>query len=126
VTRLRVLIADDNRLFTESLASILAADGRFDVVGRARNGREAVALAAALEPEVILMDLEMPVMDGVEATRSIMQHTSARVIVLTSSDSSSQLARARGAGAAGYLRKDLMDWSELIARALSEGGSAAA
>jgi len=118
--RLRVLIADDHPLFAESLMSILSADDRFEVIGCASNGEEAVDLAALLAPDVILMDLEMPVMDGLEATRRINERAGARVLLLTGSDSSAVVAHARTAGASDYLRKD-MDSSDLMARVLAAG-----
>ena len=68
--RVRVLIADDQRLFAEALEAILSTDGRIAVVGRAENGGEAVALARDARPDVVLMDIAMPVLDGIEATRS--------------------------------------------------------
>jgi DNA-binding NarL/FixJ family response regulator len=118
--RLRVLIADDHPLFAESLTSILSADDRFEVVGCASNGEEAVEMAASLAPDVVLMDLEMPVMDGLEATRRINERAGARVLLLTGSDSSAVVAHARTAGASDYLRKD-MDSSDLLARVLAAG-----
>ncbi len=68
---IRVLIADDHRLFSEALEAILTADGRVEVVGHAADGAEAVKLALELEPDVVLMDISMPVMDGFQATRQI-------------------------------------------------------
>ena len=62
---MRELIADDHRLFAEALAAILATDNRFDVVGQALNGQQAVELAAAEKPDVVLMDISMPLLDGV-------------------------------------------------------------
>jgi two-component system nitrate/nitrite response regulator NarL len=104
---IRVLIADDHRLFAEALQAILAPDERIEVAGYARNGAEAVELAAALEPDVILMDISMPVMDGVEATRRIRERDPAAcVLMLTGSNSRLDIDRSREAGAAGYVTKD--------------------
>jgi two-component system nitrate/nitrite response regulator NarL len=105
--RIRVLIADDHRLFAEALEAILAGESRIDVVGRARNGREAVDLALKLDPDVILMDISMPVMDGVEATRRIRKRRpDACVVMLTGSNARDDVDRSRSAGAAGYVTKD--------------------
>src|SRR5712691_2115593 len=95
---LRVLIADDHRLYRDGLESILAREDGIEVVGRASTGEEAVRLASELRPDLILMDLEMPVMDGVVATRRIRAAQRVRVFLLTSSDSPSVVARARSAG----------------------------
>lgn len=103
----RVLIADDHRLFAESLMAVLSEDERVDVVGIARHGREAVELAVELEPDVVLMDLKMPVLDGLEATRQIRgAGLSAQILILTGTDSPFDSDDARRAGAAGYLRKE--------------------
>ena len=104
---IRVLIADDQELFTEALEAILAADGRIEVVGRAHDGEEAVELARTLDPDVTLMDISMPVMDGFEATRRIREGaSSACILMLTGSQSSTDIDEARRAGAAAYLTKD--------------------
>lgn len=104
---IRVLIADDHRLFAEALEAILATDQRIVVAGYARNGAEAVELAARLDPDVVLMDISMPVMDGVEATREIRQRRPrACVLMLTGSNSRHDVDRSRAAGAAGYVTKD--------------------
>ena len=104
---IRVLIADDHRLFAQALDAILATDERIEIVGHARDGAEAVELAASLDPDVILMDIAMPGMDGFEATRRIRtQKPDACVLMLTGSNSRSDVDQARKAGAAGYVTKD--------------------
>ena len=104
---IRVLIADDHRLFGQALESILASDDRLEVVGHAGDGSEAVQLALAVDPDVILMDIAMPIMDGFQATKQIRkQRPQARVLMLTASNSRTDLDRARKAGAAGYVTKD--------------------
>jgi DNA-binding NarL/FixJ family response regulator len=104
---IRVLIADDHRLFAQALEAILATDERIEVAGQARDGAEAVDLARRLEPDVILMDIAMPGMDGFEATRTIRHdRPGACVLMLTGSNSRSDVDRARQAGAAGYVTKD--------------------
>jgi len=110
----RVLIADDHRLFAEALEAILAADKRIEVVGQAGDGGEAVALAGALKPDVVLMDVSMPVLDGFEATREIRSGGGeTRVLMLTGSNSRADVDRSRDAGAAGYVTKDRIA-SELV------------
>ncbi len=105
--RVRVLIADDHRLFAEALEAILATDARIKVAGYARDGREAVDLTRELDPDVVLMDISMPVMDGLEATRKIRQaKPKACVLMLTGSNSRTDVDQARQAGAAGYVTKD--------------------
>ena len=102
-----MLIADDHRLFAEALEAILAVDGRVEVVGRARDGREAVQLTEELTPDVVLMDISMPVMDGIEAVREIRaREDGPAVLMLTGSNSRADVDRARQAGAAGYVTKD--------------------
>jgi DNA-binding NarL/FixJ family response regulator len=104
---IRVLIADDHRLFAQALEAILATDERIEVAGHARDGREAVELAKSLKPDVILMDIAMPVMDGFQATRQIVSEDGGMsVLMLTGSNSRSDVDRARKSGAAGYVTKD--------------------
>jgi DNA-binding NarL/FixJ family response regulator len=105
-TRIRVLIADDHRLFAEALEAILAADHRIEVVGHASDGREAIQMTRELVPDVVLMDISMPVMDGIEAARSIRATLDTCVLMLTGSNSRVDVDRARQAGAAGYVTKD--------------------
>ena len=105
--QVRVLIADDQRLFAEALEAILTTDGRIAVVGRALNGEEAVDLARAGRPDVVLMDIAMPVLDGITATKAIAgESPDTRVGVLTGSDAPEDITRARAAGASGYVTKD--------------------
>jgi DNA-binding NarL/FixJ family response regulator len=102
----RVLIADDQALFREGLRKVLEANG-FEVVGEAANGEEAVQMATEHAPDVVLMDLRMPVLDGVGATRRIAQHPRApRIVVLTTFDDDASVFDALRAGALGYLLKD--------------------
>ena len=111
---LRVLIADDHRLFAEALEVILAGDPRLSVVGHASDGGEAVRLAKDLKPDVVLMDISMPVMDGIEAAQAIRgSNDDACILMLTGSNSRADVDRARQAGAAGYVTKDRIA-SELI------------
>jgi DNA-binding NarL/FixJ family response regulator len=102
-----VLIADDHRLFAETLEALLATDDRVEVVGHAHDGREAVQRTLDLKPDVVLMDIDMPVMDGFEATRQIRaKHVAACILMLTGSNAREDVDRARQAGAAGYVTKD--------------------
>ena len=120
--RIRVLIADDHRLFAEALEAILAGESSIEVVGRARNGAEAVELALELEPDVVLMDISMPVMDGVEATRRIRElRPDACVLMLTGSNAAADIDRSRDAGAAGYVTKDRIA-SELVEAIIEAAG----
>jgi DNA-binding NarL/FixJ family response regulator len=103
---IRVLIADDQALFARMLEALLADDEDVEVVGYAKNGAEAVELADAEHPDVILMDISMPLMDGLEATRQLRDHGSdARVVMLTESDLRSDTVRAKRAGADAYVPK---------------------
>jgi two-component system nitrate/nitrite response regulator NarL len=103
----RVLIADDEPLFVEMVEALLAFDERIDVVGTAKNGLEAVDLATTLSPDVTLMDISMPLIDGIEATRRIREHRpSACILMLTGSNIPAEIDRSRQAGAAAYLTKD--------------------
>jgi DNA-binding NarL/FixJ family response regulator len=111
---LRVLIADDHRLFAEALEAILATDERIEVVGQASDGSQAVELAQKLDPDVVLMDVSMPVLDGFEATREIRSGSEGiRVLMLTGSNSRADVDRSREAGASGYVTKDRIA-SELV------------
>lgn len=104
---MKILIADDHSLFRDSLRSLLEARG-LEVVGEARNGREAVDLARRLSPDVVLMDLSMPEVDGLAATRLLSAELpQVKVVVLTASDDDAKLIEAIRSGAQGYLLKNL-------------------
>lgn len=104
---MKVLVADDHELFADGIAALLRAWGH-DVVGRAANGAEAVTLADRLAPDLLLMDVRMPVLSGVEATRLIKAHRAdAAIVMLTVSEDEADLFDAIKAGARGYLLKDL-------------------
>ncbi len=114
MTPIRVLIADDHRLFRQGLRQICETVGHLEVVGEAENGEEAVELARRLRPDVVLMDIRMPVRDGVEATRLITESVpSARIIILTMYRQDQYVFEAIKAGARGYLLKDI-DEQELV------------
>jgi two-component system, NarL family, response regulator LiaR len=103
----RILLADDHLLFAESLMALLSEDERVEVVGIAQNGVQAVELAVELEPDVILMDVMMPMMDGLEATREIRKRgLKSQVLILTGTDAPMSSEEAAKAGANGYLRKE--------------------
>jgi DNA-binding NarL/FixJ family response regulator len=105
---IKILIADDQSLFREALKTLLSAYPGLDIVGDASNGEEALRLAFTLAPDVVLMDLRMPVMDGVEATRKIVKlGKSIKVIVLTTFDDDETVFDGLRAGAVGYLLKDV-------------------
>jgi DNA-binding NarL/FixJ family response regulator len=103
----RVLVVDDHPVVRGGLVGWLAAQEDLDVVGEAGDGQEALAMVAALSPDVVLMDLRMPRMDGVTATeRLAVSHPAVRVLVLTTYDTDADIVRAVAAGATGYLLKD--------------------
>jgi NarL family two-component system response regulator LiaR len=106
---IRVLIVDDHEIVREGLQTLLAEERDFEVVGTAGDGAAAVALAAGTKPDVIVMDLVMPELDGIEATRRILRdNPSARVLVLTTFANDQHVREAIQAGAIGYLLKDVL------------------
>jgi len=105
---IRILLVDDQALFRESLALLLNAQPDLHVVGEAPNGEAALAQVAAVRPQVVLMDLRMPILDGVAATRRLRaEHPGVQVIALTTFDDDADVFAALRAGAIGYLLKDV-------------------
>jgi DNA-binding NarL/FixJ family response regulator len=108
VAAVRVLLVDDQALFREALAVLLDVRTEVEVVGEAANGDEALRGTAEVRPDVVLMDLRMPVLDGISATRRMrVEHPGVRVIALTTFDEDSEVFAALRAGAVGYLLKDV-------------------
>jgi DNA-binding NarL/FixJ family response regulator len=104
---IRVLICDDQTVVREGLAAILSTDDEIEIVGLARNGEEALVLTATERPDVVLMDLNMPVLNGIQATQRLrLRHPAVRVLVLTTYADDAWVMDAIRAGAAGYLLKD--------------------
>ena len=121
MTPTRVLIADDSHLFCDAIEAILDADERIEVVGRALDGAQAVTLARELDPDVVLLDVSMPGVGGIEAIEAMLRDdASRRVLVLTGSADPADREKAQEAGAVGYLTK------EQIANELVPGVLAAA
>ena len=103
----KILLVDDQPLFREGLRTLLSVQSDFEIVGEAGNGEEAIKLARILQPAVVLMDLQMPVLDGVAATRCLKtEQPDCRVIVLTTFDDDENVFDGLRAGAVGYLLKD--------------------
>jgi DNA-binding NarL/FixJ family response regulator len=103
----RVLIADDQTLFRSGLARLLEEDPRITLVGQAADGLDAVKKTAALKPDVVLMDLKMPGIDGAEATQQIVRdHPEVKVLILSTFEADSYVLQALKAGASGYILKD--------------------
>ena len=103
---IRVVLADDQQLIRAGFARLLEAEPGIEVVGEAADGREAVALCRSARPDVVLMDIRMPVLDGVSATREVVRHTATRVLVLTTYDRDEYVFSALDAGASGFMLKD--------------------
>jgi DNA-binding NarL/FixJ family response regulator len=107
--RIRVLVADDHPTVRTGLAAVIAQEPDLELCAEAENGQRALALFRECDPDVVLMDLRMPVMDGVEAIRRIMEwFEDARILALTTYDGDGDIRRALDAGARGYLLKDML------------------
>lgn len=104
---IQLLLVDDQTLIRQGLASLLSLEDDFQVVGHAGNGEEALSMATNLKPDIVLMDIRMPVMDGVEATRRLRETMpQIKILVLTTFDEDEYIVQAMQAGASGYLLKD--------------------
>jgi DNA-binding NarL/FixJ family response regulator len=121
---IRVVVADDQALVRVGFCGIIAATPGFTVVGEAGNGAEAVEAAQRARPDVILMDVRMPVMDGIEATRRITQSTDVRALILTTFDLDEYVFAALHAGASGFLLKDTLPADLLTAIRVVAAGDA--
>ena len=108
--RWRVLLVEDDGPFAQALSKLIEADGRLEVAGTARDGREGIELAEALRPDVVLMDIVLPVMDGVEATREIRRRQpSIAVVGITGSEYEERALEVQDAGAVDFVRKGRLD-----------------
>ena len=126
MNKIRILLADDHSIMRVGLASLLSREKDMTVVGEAETGEEAVAKARELKPDIVVMDLMMPEMDGVEATRRIKaERPDSKILILTTFGTSADVARAMAAGASGAIMKDAETDDQLAAiRAVAAGGKA--
>ncbi|KAF3886210.1 MULTISPECIES: response regulator [Nostocales] len=114
---IRLLLVDDQSLVRDGIKAMLSLEPDLQIVGTADNGKTAIELVEALQPDVVLMDVRMPIMDGKEATRSIVQHfPKVKVIVLSTFDDDEYITESIRAGAKGYLLKDML--SEELAESI--------
>ena len=104
--KIKVIIADDSDFVRDGMKIILDVDDDFDVLGAAANGKEAIELAEKEKPDIFLMDIQMPVMDGIEATKYIVEHDLGKVLILTTFDDDALVQQALRNGAKGYLIKN--------------------
>ncbi len=107
MSRIRILIVDDHPVVRAGLAGLLSSQPDFEVVGEAGNGQEALSMLERLNPDVVLMDLRMPGMDGVSTIRRMRSQSKSQVLVLTTFDTDAEIVQAVEAGATGYLLKDV-------------------
>lgn len=103
---IRLLLVDDQPLLRRGMKALLKSDAELQVVGEAENGRQAIEQVEAIQPDVVLMDIRMPIMDGVAATQVICQTAAAKVLILTTFDDQEYVVQALHHGASGYLLKD--------------------
>lgn len=121
-TKIRVLLAEDHEVVRQGLCHLLESDGHFEVVGQAQTGREAVELAGSLDPDVIVMDIAMPVLNGLAATLQILAaKPTARVLILSAHSDDEYVERMCEAGVSGFLEKQTS--AEILAKAIREVAS---
>jgi DNA-binding NarL/FixJ family response regulator len=117
--KITVLLAEDHAVVREGLCALLNVDGRFSIVGEAQTGREAVELARTLRPDIILMDIAMPVLNGLDATRQILAaNLESKVLILSARSDDEYIKRATDIGAVGFLEKQ--SGGDVLAMAISE------
>ncbi|ACB74524.1 response regulator transcription factor [Opitutus terrae] len=117
--RITVLLAEDHAVVRQGLCTLLETEGSFEVIGQAETGREAVELTATLRPEVVVMDIAMPVLNGLEATRQILNaNAAARVLILSAHSDDEYIERMIAVGAAGFLEKQTS--AEILTKAIHE------
>jgi len=117
--QIKVLLAEDHAIVRQGLCSLLNVDGHFTVVGEAKTGREAVEMAKTLRPDVILMDIAMPVLNGLEATKQILTaDPAAKVVILSAHSDDEYIERMNAAGVAGFLEKQTS--AEILTKAIRE------
>ncbi len=117
--KITILLAEDHAIVRQGLRTLLESEGHFEVVGQAQTGREAIVLAAKLRPDVILMDIAMPELNGLEATRQILAaHPAAKVLMLSAHSDDEYVERATAVGAVGFLEKQTS--AEILAQAIQE------
>ena len=114
-----VLLAEDHAIVRQGLSALLKADGHFKMVGEARNGREAVEMAKALKPDVILMDIAMPILNGLEATRQILAaDAAAKIMILSAHSDDEYIERMSEAGVSGFLEKQTS--AEILTKSIQD------
>ena len=117
--QITVLMAEDHAIVRQGLCALLNTDGHFKIVGEAQTGREAVKMALSLKPDVVLMDIAMPVLNGLEATRQILAaNPGAKVIILSAHSDDEYIQRMNDAGAVGFLEKQSS--AEILTKAIQE------
>jgi DNA-binding NarL/FixJ family response regulator len=117
--QITVLLAEDHAIVRQGLSALLNADGHFKIIGHARTGREAVVMAQALAPDVILMDIAMPILNGLQATRQILTaNPAAKVLILSAHSDDEYIERMTAVGAAGFLEKQTS--AEILTKAIHE------